>query len=376
MRKLVALALLCAGPVLGAWSKAYTVTVDRTKCGSSNLTNFPVYISVSDNSLKDVAHGGTVTSSSGFDIVVATDSTITTYVPWEIEKWDNVAGTLAMWAKLSTVNGSSAVSNTTFGVAWGNAAITTQQNTGSYAPTAVWDSNYKMVQHASTNPPASATLPDSTTNANNAAGDPNLSAITGLMDGAVNGGLGGSAGSAVVTTTTAFPTGSNSLTFSLWWKSNYSGGRHFAASYGDLTVAYHGISFAQDGVTVYAGAAGHEEIVNLSSTLNQWAYLVITYDGTTQRFYSDGVLVSSSAQPYALTGNYLGQQVWLWASYGSFAWFQPLDEIRMSAGIARSGDWILSEFNNQANPGNIGAPNFLIWGGPGASAAGSFAILY
>src|ERR1035441_8666497 len=137
-----------------------TCTVDHTQCGSSNSTAFPVLVSITATLLKTVAHGGaisnTVTQSGGnavtmpADLVFSADALGVTLYPWEIEFYDGTNGILVAWVQVPTL---SHTADTVFYMPYGNVLISTQQNTGSYAPSAVWDTNYKGVWH----------LPDGTT---------------------------------------------------------------------------------------------------------------------------------------------------------------------------------------------------------------------
>src|SRR5690348_4294955 len=71
--------------------------------GTSDLTNFPVLISVTDTNLKTVGNGGYVQSSSGFDIIF-TDSTETTKLDHEIESYTASSGAIIMWVRIPTLS--------------------------------------------------------------------------------------------------------------------------------------------------------------------------------------------------------------------------------------------------------------------------------
>ena len=108
----------------GRWAKIYSIAIDRTKAGSSTQSSFPVFVYASDASLKDVAHGGQITSSGTvngvmqpYDLVFATSTSLGTYLPWEVASWDNVNGVLYAWVQVPALNGSGASSNTTFAAA-------------------------------------------------------------------------------------------------------------------------------------------------------------------------------------------------------------------------------------------------------------------
>jgi hypothetical protein len=93
-------------------------------------------------------------------------------------------------------------------------------------------------------------------------------------------------------------------------------------------------------------------------------FVAISVDGGS--FSSSGYFGSTVFGP----GNmYLG-------AYFTPAFFfdGEIDEFRVANGYGSSVQ--VAEYNNQSNPGDIGAPAFLTWSLLGSSAAGSFAILY
>ena len=137
----------------GAYSYYRTLTVDHAKCGSSDSSNFPVLVSISHSTLKTVAYGGHIqqtTTQSGpavaipADLIFSADSSGNTKYPWEVESYDGTNGILVAWVKLPTV---SYTVDTPFYMLYGDATISTPQNTGSYSPANVWDGNYKGVYH-------------------------------------------------------------------------------------------------------------------------------------------------------------------------------------------------------------------------------------
>jgi biopolymer transport protein ExbB len=377
VRKLLALALLAAAPCLAGWSYTSTVQVDRTKCGSSNMSNFPVLISISDTRLKTVGNGGLVTSSSGYDIAVATTSSIATYIPWEVEYWNGTTGVWVGWAVLSNVNGSGAGSNTTFGFAIGNSAITTQQNTGSYASTNVYDSNYKMVLHLATSG-SSVNLNDSTSNGNNGSVYPtgygsSLTPITGVIDGGVNYGATGLGYNAQINlSTTGFPTGTQQFTISTWVYNFGSGGARYGFYVGNYSTTNDGVYIFANGAAMEMGTPGSGYSFTSS---NAWDYCVFTYDGTSLRMYLNGAQVTGSPQTVTLATTAAGVLGNNGVSGTYFTWAGDADETRVSTGIARSGDWQYSEYENATDPGNISSPGFLIFASV-AAASNTFPVLY
>jgi hypothetical protein len=118
-------------------------------------------------SVKTVANGGPInntgTQSGGaaitmpFDLVFSSDIAGASKYAWEIESYNGTTGTLLAWVNVPTV---SHTADTVFYMVYGDAAVVTQQNTSSFAPSAVWDSSYKGVWHMS-----DTNFVDSTSNA-------------------------------------------------------------------------------------------------------------------------------------------------------------------------------------------------------------------
>jgi hypothetical protein len=87
--------------------------------------NFTVLVNVTDPGLKTVDQvGGHVRRADGFDIGFYTDAALTTKLKWQIEKYDNVAGTLVAWVKLPTLSSST---DTVFYMGYGDETIVTAQ---------------------------------------------------------------------------------------------------------------------------------------------------------------------------------------------------------------------------------------------------------
>lgn len=350
--RLVILFFLLSNSLFAVWSKTYIIQVDRTLMGSSTLTNFPVLISASDPTLKSTGNGGFVTSGSGFDIVVATDATLATYVPWEVEFWDAANGIIVFWAQIPSVNGSGAGSNTTFAVAWGNSAITTQQNTGSFAPANVWDSSYKGVWHLPDG--TTLSLADSTTNANNGTNHGLITSV-GQIDGSTHANVPGHYADVGAT---GFPTGATSWTVSAWFNSAGSGGNHAIFCACNAAVVNAGPIMLTNGTNFFAGGVAHYLSIGFGTFV--WHYAVATYDGTNLNVYVDGSILSGSPSAQSISTTLTATQIGN-DGFGDL-WAGDIDEVRFSSGIARSGDWQLSEYNNQRTPGDINSPGFLIWG--------------
>jgi hypothetical protein len=96
------------------------ITIDHTKCGDSDLSNFPVLVAVTDDSLKSVTNGGQITVNTGLDIAAYADPALRKPLAYELEKYNPATGEVVMWVKVLAV---SHTSDTTFYIAYGDSAV-------------------------------------------------------------------------------------------------------------------------------------------------------------------------------------------------------------------------------------------------------------
>lgn len=143
-----------------SWKYRKKITIDRTKISGAQ-TNFPVLVQETNNDWKDTANGGSVGRADGLDFVFTSDDG-TSILNYEIEQYNASTGELVAWVNIPSLP---TATDTEFYVYYGNANATDQQSKSN-----VWDSNFKMVQHAKD----SGQLADSTANGNDGtvAGNP------------------------------------------------------------------------------------------------------------------------------------------------------------------------------------------------------------
>ncbi len=134
------------------WTYRKKLTIDHYSV-DADLTDFPVMIPITDDSLKDTVHGGHVAQSTGNDILF-TKSDGSTKLSHEIEKYDPITGELVAWVKIDSLSSST---DTVIYMYYGNANCSNQEDA-----TNVWDSNYQIVLHAKSL--EGDTLEDSTVN--------------------------------------------------------------------------------------------------------------------------------------------------------------------------------------------------------------------
>ena len=346
-----------------SWSYRKALTISHTKVsGSSNLTNFPVSISLATDS-DMAAHA----QSTGNDILF-TDSSGTNKLNHEIEAYNSTTGQLIAWVQVPSV---SPATDTVIFMYYGNPSATDQQN-----KTLVWDANYQGIWHLPNGTALNAT--DSTFHGNNGTIGNATAAAGEIYGGASFNGsnasvdLGGGSGLHITGPITAqawvnvtgwpangYPAGLLGMGYNYasgWtgWMleaSTDNGGNHYL-SWTSNNGATHGVARPS------------------SLATGTWHQLVGTYDGSTWKMYLDGAANGSSVDATAPvnTGDDVVAGGLSTNGFGTIFPFNGLlDELRVS-NTARSSDWIATEYNNQSNPANflsVGAAQGSAGGGSG-----------
>ncbi|MEI7961192.1 MAG: LamG domain-containing protein [archaeon] len=144
-----------------------TITIDHTKVGTINNTDqnyFPVLVSLSDTTLKNINSGGHIQSTNGYDITFYSDINLNTQLAHEVESYDSNNGIFVAWVKIPKV---SHTTDANFYIAYDANVITSMENKN-----AVWDDNgnnyFKGVWHLNeTGSGVSGEYKDSTANSDN-----------------------------------------------------------------------------------------------------------------------------------------------------------------------------------------------------------------
>jgi hypothetical protein len=338
------------------------MTIDHTKCGSANSSAFPVLVSLSDTTLKTVGNSGHVQNSNGYDIWFFSDSGLTSRLPVERETYDGSAGTYVGWVQVPTV---SYTVDTVIYIAYGDSGISADPNADTtYGKTHVWGTEYKGVWHLQDVTGGSGSVLDST-NANN--GTPNGSPVNGAAKIA--------GGGAFNTTTKFVDLGTpasleiyNTLTASAWvYCVSITGNPQFFISK-DYSTGARGWGVGADGSNGYLyleiNGASAPFYMGQVPIVSAWFHvaIVLAANGTDWYAYRNGTLVGSGAAT-AMTANSSAKTYISGRQYsGYFQGFNGgVDEVHI-ANAARSASWILTEYNNQNSPGNIGAASFYTVG--------------
>jgi hypothetical protein len=254
-----------------SWNYRKAITINSSQVsGGSNLTNFPVLISLSsDSNLASTAQ------SNGNDILF-TDSTGTNKLNHEIETYLSSTGQLIAWVQVPTL---SASANTTIYMYYGNSSASNQQN-----PPGVWDSNFQGVWHFSN--PAGLSGSDSTSNHNNASSITSTAAA-----GQIAGGIesNGSTQNITIPNSSTIEVDTGNLTVSLWFEqtaaTSYAAllDKGTSESTRDLSLFLNGDSVAYHGIGDESGP-----LSGSTFTLNAWHYVVMERAGSSVTVYLDG----------------------------------------------------------------------------------------
>ncbi len=327
-------ALLTVNPtpsVTFGYDYSMDITLNQAS-GSSDLTDFPALISLTNSNLKTSSNGGHVLNTNGYDIIFTDQNG--NKLDHQIESYDAATGNYTAWVRIPVL---SHTSTTLIKIFYGNQSVSTDPSVKS-----VWTSNYKGVWHLN-----GTDYTDGTSYAND--GTENA---TSDIAGKIAGGKGFNGSTSYIRVTTdGFVPNNNNQTISVWgyYSSAPVDNRNLvsfqntgASSAIQLGFrAGHAVAWKWGGVVLADGGA--------DPSVNTWHYYVYTYDGTTSRIYIDGAEINSStvAPQTALPseGN-IGR-------YNNGEYFNGfLDEVRFSMS-PKSAGWIQTEYDNQNNPASF-----------------------
>jgi uncharacterized protein affecting Mg2+/Co2+ transport len=326
------------------WTYRKPITLDRTQVSGGPHANFPVLVSLaSDADLAARAQG------SGNDILfTAADGT--TKLDHEIERYTGAGGALVAWVRIPSL---SSAADTVIYMYYGNVGAGSQQNASG-----VWSGGYEAVWHLHNN-----NLMDSTASARHATN-------TGTVDAAaqIAHGRDFSYSGNTKLDTGVWSVSGSQLTVQTWVKFT-----SFSTQHGRIIAKQHSTNTGnQDHVfmlravdlsgtyrlrtIIKTGTDDAAGILALSAssgnlTTGVWYLAAVTYDGANIQLFLNGTQVGSTAKTGSLREN--DWPVTLGNTPGrAYPLDGVLDEARVSA-VARSGDWLRTEYNNQSAPSDF-----------------------
>ena len=325
------------------WNYRKAITIQAAQVsGSANHTNFPVLIDQIDTDWRDTVNGGKVAQTDGGDIRF-TSANGSTKLSHEIENYNPVTGALVAWVKVPVLDFDD---DTTIYIYYGNTSG------GLYEQDAVnvWDSNYRMVYHLGES--AGVAITDSTANQKHgvklSTAEP-AATVSGQINGAQS--FDGT-DARIEVPNPNLPTGD--YTYSTWVDMTaVDDESFFMASDGTganefVFIAHTTLDVISNNVTVLttSGSIG---------TANP-THLAVTRSGNLITVYIDGTADANTANEgvaydFSTCQLMIGTDIDAAPCDSTFGNFVSgiMDEVRISD-IARSPDWIQTEFNNQNSP--------------------------
>ncbi len=334
------------------WANAYgyrrSITVSHTKVPNTDQISFPLLISGTFPYLATTANGGNVINPNGYDVVFTSDPAGTLPLPYERESYNPSSGQVIFWVQIPDL---SHTTDTTIYMFCGNSAITTDQS----RPSSVWDSNYQGVWHLPNGTELNAA--DSTSN-NNYGDIEGATATTGEIGGGASfNGLwdyivGASTVNAYQVTVEAW-VNLQSLPSSNALVAGFVNGLGNGTYDRDIIIN-------SSGHAEFEVNSGGQKTTPATSALGTgtWAFLVGTADGSHANIYLNGSLAGNVSAGYS-SYNYTVPDIFIGGASSAYTYLKAnIDEVRVSS-IARSADWIATEYNNQSSPSafyTIGSP--------------------
>lgn len=311
-----------------------TITIDHTKVGAADSTDFPVLISGTYAYLKTTANGGSVEDANGYDVGFFSDSGLTTRLKHQTERYIATTGEVVYWVKVPTV---SASVDTVIYMAYGDPAITTDQSDAAN----VWDASFQIVQHYRDG--SSLSLADSTSNARNGTGTNSPTAATGLIDGGMN------CNSGPYVQTAYDANGLSALTVEFWAKTTSNTGQNGYLQWGGSAPTDTGalIIVQNNAGTLQFYVQGGYRETSATITTGVWNHYAVTKTaGHLFTFYRDGLALPSTYAGAAVSATF--PSVSIGTGYNGQI-NAVVDELRVSS-TARSASWLLAEYNNAIDP--------------------------
>ncbi|NRA24760.1 MAG: DUF2341 domain-containing protein, partial [Oleispira sp.] len=327
------------------WTHSQDLTINTTSSGadvSDDVSKFPLLIRLNSTNF-DFSEAQT----NGEDIRFASSDGFA--FDYEIERWDSVNKLAEIWVQVDRVRGDN---STQFIVMyWGNSGVSSESNSAAVFDTA---NGFAGVWHLGEDGNTTANgYADATSNSNDGQG----ANLTSSSD--VNGVIGrsqnfdGTADYIEVDYSATLNT--PLLTVGVWARiDGGAGNRSPIAAMGNSHTGYlSGYLLYAAGDDTWQGWSGNGSKwgnVSLGSELTSvWTYVVMTYDGSTQKLYLDGEQVDTSPSDTLLAKNEsFPLRIGAGETEATAGYFfnGPVDEARVS-NTNRSADWIKLSYENQ-----------------------------
>jgi len=350
---------ITAPPFLIDFEFRKMITINKDKVIDNPHTDFPVLISIERNS-EDASELAANARDDGDDIVF-TSSDGTTKLDHEVEKFDGSTGELVAWVRVPLLSSSE---DTILFMYYGNNAASNQEN-----PAGVWDSNYAMVQHLNedANPNERFEIKDSTTNSNDGdTGSGNfIDAPRRVFSGQIGPALAfDGINDHILIKDSKSIKPQKDFTIETWFnpdRTNRAGNPHILGKqFGDSFFNSYIFWISANNQIGFHSAESESRVfccklVKDGIEANEWSHIAVTKDGTTMTLYFNGQEITSiknnvpESVPYDSNVLFIGADDNDAVDRADGFWDGFIDEVRIS-NIARTGEWIETQFNNQNSP--------------------------
>lgn len=284
-------------------------------------SNFPILISITDSDLVGKTQG------DGDDIIFASDTNGSTIYDHQMESYNSSTGTYRAWVRIPTLSDA----NNTLVMFYGNSSATNTSSTNT------WDNNYQLVMHMND-------VNDQSGNGNNGTNNGTVS-IAGKIGNARDFERGDNDFITVADDNTLDITGS--ITISFWFRQESAQAPDYITK--GQNESYEATS--RGGIRTRFAKNGGNNLTtpNTDDLVNgAWVYLTFVQSNSGRNIYQDAVSVANDNNTDAFNTNNNDLQI----SRSGDAVDGIMDEIRIS-NVARSANWISTEYNNQNTPGTF-----------------------
>lgn len=332
-------------PSYGNYAFSKQVTLNTTSLGiTSNLTNFPALLSITDN---DLIVSGTCTdkinnpNGPNYDFAFVSGGTELYY---QVESYNSTTGTLLVWVQIPSLT---YASNNTISFYYGSASPTVTHNAAFFQKT--WSNDYLAVFHESETT-YTGTTSDGTANAH--AGTLNNMSSANLVAGKIGNAYSFNGTNTSLTTTAATINGS--FTISAWVKLNATGADQkiitnqtsAGGSSGGYKLGVYSTNYpeSESGTAVNRATTPNPT----AFTTGTWYYVQGVYNGSTLSTYVNGTqykALSTTTNPSSTGPLYIG----VGEGGNQLYWNGIIDEARVS-NVAKTADWLKAEYGDQNSP--------------------------
>jgi hypothetical protein len=322
------------------WQHRKEIVLDHAMA-DADLTNFPLLFDVTDSDLADHA------LANGDDILFV-DGTSGLKLDHEMELYESGTGHLLAWVEIPLL---SSTSDTIVYIYYGNPYSGPQANASG-----VWGSHYRLVLHLNE---ASGTHYDSTSYGNDgtySGSSQDAAGIIGGADGFVR--VSDTEGDYVDCGNAPSLNLDDAATVSAWIRPDEQNGWNHIVTKGNNTDRTYQLSIETDRRIDFKINHDVTSTTTALVPLNEWSYVVGTYDLSNIKVYINGV--ESASEPYTASINdntvhlRIGSRVDGTGDTGgeAFPFNGLIDEVRVS-NPAHSSEWISAEYSNQHAPGTF-----------------------